>query len=51
MTKQEAMLYLEILDVANSEGQGSEECYKLGKKLRDKYYPETYSWIFEEKKW
>jgi hypothetical protein len=47
MTKDEARLYLNLLDVAWSEGLADDESFELGKKLRDEHFPDAYDYIFE----
>ena len=50
MIKREAKLYLELVEIASSEGLLSEKAYELGKTVRNKYYPKKYSWVFKEGK-
>lgn len=47
MTKDEARLYLKLLDVAWSEGLADDESFELGNKLRDEHFPDEYHYIFE----
>jgi hypothetical protein len=47
VTKQEALLFLELANIADFEGKLSDAAFELGERLRDEFAPGQYTHIYE----